>query len=67
MSGGGDSYKTLMIECKVENRREISRWDDNINRSLTEKGCENVGWIGLAQSRVQWQALMNRFMNFGVP
>jgi len=32
-----------------------------------ETGWEDVGWIRLAQDRVQWRALMNNVLNFWVP
>jgi len=32
---------------------------------LKETGYESVGWIQLAQDRVQWQALMNTAMYLG--
>jgi hypothetical protein len=39
----------------------------NIKTNLTEKDCEDVGWIHLAQHKVQWQALVNSVMSFLVP
>jgi len=30
-----------------------------------EAGCDGVDWIGLAQDRDRWRALVNVVMNFG--
>jgi hypothetical protein len=32
-----------------------------------EVGCGDVDWIGLAQDRNRWRALVNAVMNFQVP
>jgi hypothetical protein len=34
---------------------------------LVEVGCGNVDWIGLAQDRGRWRALVNAVMNLRVP
>jgi hypothetical protein len=46
-------------------RREL--WADNINIDLLETGWGGVDWIGLAQYRDKWRALVNAVMNFRVP
>jgi hypothetical protein len=40
---------------------------DNIKRDLEEVGCEDMEWIGLAQDRDRWRALVNAVMNLPVP
>jgi hypothetical protein len=48
-------------------RRPRSRWVDNIRMDLGEVGCGDVDWIGLAQDRNSWRALMNSVLNLRVP
>jgi hypothetical protein len=40
---------------------------DNIKKDLLEIGLNVVDWIGLAQDRYRWRALVNAAMNFWVP
>jgi hypothetical protein len=47
--------------------RPISRWIDNIKMNLLEIGLGVVDWIGLAQDRYRWRALVNAVMNLRVP
>jgi hypothetical protein len=43
------------------------RWVDNIRIDLGEVGCGDVDWIGLAQDRNRWRALVNSVLNPRVP
>jgi transcription termination factor 2 len=43
------------------------RWIDNIKMDLLEIGLGGVDWIGLAQDRYSWRALVNWVMNLQVP
>jgi len=43
------------------------RWEDNIKIDLQEVRWEGMGWIGLAQDRNRWRALVNALMNLWVP
>jgi hypothetical protein len=40
---------------------------DNIKTDLLEMGLSVVDWIGLAQDRHSWRALVNSVMNLWVP
>jgi hypothetical protein len=40
---------------------------DNIKINLLEIGWGGVDWIGLAQDRNKWRALVNAVMNLWVP
>jgi hypothetical protein len=47
--------------------RPRRRWIDNIKMDLLEIGLSVVDWIGLAQDRYRWRALVNSLMNLRVP
>jgi hypothetical protein len=40
---------------------------DNIKMDFLEIGLNVVDWIGLAQDRYRWRALVNSVMNLQVP
>jgi hypothetical protein len=56
---------------KPEGKRQLGRprcrWVDNIKTDLLEIGWGGVDWIGLAQDRDKWRALVNVVMNLRVP
>jgi hypothetical protein len=60
-----------LLVGKPEGKRPLGRprrrWIDNIKIDLSEIGCGSVDWIGLAQDRCRWRALVNSVMNFRVP
>jgi hypothetical protein len=62
-------YKLLV--GKPEGKRPLGRprrrWMDNIKMDLLEIGLNVVDWIGLAQDRCRWRALVNSVMNLRVP
>jgi hypothetical protein len=43
------------------------RWIDNVKMDLLDIGRSVVDWIGLAQDRYRWRALVNSVMNLRVP
>jgi hypothetical protein len=47
--------------------RPRRRWVDNIRMDLGEMGWGDVSWIGLAQDRNRWRALVNSVLNVRVP
>jgi hypothetical protein len=46
--------------------RQRRRWEDNIKMDLQEVGFGGMDWIGLAQDRDRWRALVNAVMNLRV-
>jgi len=62
-------YRVLV--GKSEGKRPLGRprhrWVDNIRMDLQEMGCGYMDWIGLAQYRDRWQALVSAVMNVRVP
>jgi hypothetical protein len=55
---------------RPEGRRPLGRprrrWEDNIKMYLQVVGW-GMDWIGLAQDRDRWRALVNAVMNLRVP
>jgi hypothetical protein len=60
-----------LLVRKPERKRPLGRprrrWIDNIKMELLEIGLSDVDWIGLAQDRYRWRALVNSVMNLRVP
>jgi hypothetical protein len=54
-------------EGKIPLRRPRCRWVDNIRMDLGKVGLGDVDWIGLAQDRNRWRALVNSVLNLRVP
>jgi hypothetical protein len=61
-------YRVLV--GKPDGKRPIGRprrrWENNIRMDLQEVGCGGVYWIGLAQDRARWRALVNAVINLWV-
>jgi hypothetical protein len=47
--------------------RPRRRWIDDIKMGLLRMGLGGVDWIGTAQDRYRWRALINAVMNLWVP
>jgi hypothetical protein len=64
-----NAYRLLVgkPEGKKPLGRPTRRWADNIKIDLLEICWDGVDWIGLAQDRDKWRALVNAVMNFRVP
>jgi hypothetical protein len=64
-----NTYRLLMQnpEGKRPPGRSRCRWVDNIKMDLGEIEWGDVDWIGVAQDRDNWRALMNVLMNLRVP
>jgi hypothetical protein len=60
-----------LLVRKPEGKRLLGRprrrWVENIKMDLLEIGWGGVDWIGLAQDRDKWRALVNAVMNIRVP
>jgi hypothetical protein len=61
-------YKVLV--GKPEGKRPLGRpryrWKDGIRMDLREIGLGGVDWIGLAQDRDRWRAVVSAVMNLQV-
>jgi hypothetical protein len=59
------------LHTKAEGRRQLGRprhrWVHNIRMDLVEVGWGDVDWIGLAQDRDRWRALVNSVLNIRIP
>jgi hypothetical protein len=64
-----NAYRLLVVKPEVKRPlgRSRSRWMDNIRMDLEEVGWGDVDWIGLAQDRNRWRALVNSVLNLRVP
>jgi hypothetical protein len=70
-TNGGEEEVYRLLVGKLEGERPLGRprrrWIDNIKMDLLEIGVSVVNWIGLAQDRYRWRALVNSAMNVRVP
>jgi hypothetical protein len=64
-----NAYRLLV--GKTEGKRPLGRprrrWVNNIKMDLGEVGRGDVDWIGLAQDRNRWRAVVNSVLNLRVP
>jgi hypothetical protein len=66
----GEGERVCVIGRKArgkETTRKTKTWTDNIKMDLLEVGLGGVDWIGLAQDRYRWRALVNIVMSLRVP
>jgi hypothetical protein len=70
-TNGEKSNAYRLLVGKPEEKRPLGRprgrLVDNIRMDLGEVGWGDVGWIGLAQDRNRWRALVNSILNLRVP
>jgi hypothetical protein len=68
MGKGRGVYRVLV--GKPEGNRPLGRprrrWEDNVRMDLQEVGCGCGDWIGLAQDRDRWRALVSAVRNLRV-
>jgi hypothetical protein len=64
-----NAYRLLVGKPEVKRPlgRPRRRWVDNIRMDLGEVGWGDVDWIGLAQDRNRWRAVVNSVLNLRVP
>jgi hypothetical protein len=64
-----NAYRLLV--GKPEGKRPLGKprcwWVDSIRMALGEVGWGDVDWIGLAQDRNRWRALVNSVLYLRVP
>ena len=69
MGEGRGMHRVLV--GKPEGKRPLGkprrRWEDNIRMDLQEVGLGYEDWIGLAQDRDRWRALVSAVRNLRVP
>jgi hypothetical protein len=60
-----------LLPGKPEGKRPLGRprrrWIDGIKMDLLEIGLGDEDWIGMAQDRYSWRALVNTVINLRVP
>jgi hypothetical protein len=70
-TNGGKRNAYRLLVGKPEGKgllgRPRRRWVGNIRVDLVEVGWSDVEWIGLAQDRDRWRALVNSVLNLWVP
>jgi hypothetical protein len=68
---GGKRNVYRLLVGKPEGKRPLGRprrrWINNIKMDLLQIRVNVVDWIGLAQDRYRWRALMNSVINLRVP
>jgi hypothetical protein len=68
--GEGRGVYTVLVG-KPEGKRPLGRprlrWEYNVRMDLQEVGCGCEGWVGLAEDRDRWRALVSAVRNLRVP
>jgi hypothetical protein len=69
--GEGEKNACRLLVGKPKGKRPLGRprhrCVDNIRMYLGEVGWGDVDWVGLAQDRKRWRALVNSVLNLRVP
>jgi hypothetical protein len=69
--GEGRGVCTGFLVGKPEGKRPLGRtrrrWEDNIGMELQEVGCGYENWIGLAQDKDRWRALVSAVRSLRIP
>jgi hypothetical protein len=63
------AYRLLVVKvaCKTPLGRPRRKRKDSFNLKLVDSVIGGVDWIGVAQNRDYWRALVNAIMNIRVP
>jgi hypothetical protein len=69
MGENRNAYRLLVGKPKGKRPlgRPRRRLVDNVRMDLGEMGWSDVDWIGLAQYRNRWRALVNSVLNLRIP
>jgi hypothetical protein len=66
-STNGEKNAYRIVVGEPEGKRPLGkprrRWVDNIKIDLEDGGWGDVDWIGLAQDRNRWRAVVNSVLN----
>ena len=62
-----DSVPCCIMQSRFMTSRDKDEWEDNIRMNLQEVGLGYEDWIGLAQDRDRWRALVSAVRNLRVP
>jgi hypothetical protein len=66
----GEEIGVYRVRWGNEGKRPLGRprrrWEDNVRMDIQEVGCGGMDWIGLAQDRDRWRAIVNAVMNLRV-
>ena len=65
MEEGRSAFKILTGKRPLGRPRR--RWEDNIRMNLEETGVSAGNWVGSAQDRNYWRALVNAALSLRVP
>jgi len=62
-------YEVLIGESEWKKLfgRPRRRWEDNMKEYRKETGCEDVGWVQLGHSMIEWRVLVKTVMNSMIP
>jgi hypothetical protein len=67
----GDVRDARTVLVEKPNRKTLTRlrrrWVDNIKMDIQQVGPGSIDWIGLAEDRNRWRALVNEVMNLRFP
>jgi hypothetical protein len=70
-TNGREENAYRLLVGKAEGKRPLGRprrrWVDNIRMDVGDVGWGDVDWIGLAEDRNRWRAVVNSVLNLRAP